>query len=361
MPAVTDAIYLNTAAFGLIPASVSGKAMELQAALAHNSSRHAEHWKMETLPEIRKTIAAFLAAQSEELALLPNFSFGINCVVQALKGTEKILLYRYDYPSLTEPFLINNFDVTWIDSEDGFNISMEEIAMLIEKNGINMIAISHVQWLSGFKIDLKELGRLCRQHGVLLIIDATQSAGALPIAMADLEVDVLIFSNYKWMNAGLGTGVMYMASSFLSGYPPVVGGHNSYILKHNQFKYEPSVHSYEPGHLNMTGLTILESAILAKQEHGLHAIADHNDRLTRYLLDGIAALPLQRIGPLSTENRCAILLLKDENGLGAWLNENRIITTLRNHTIRISMHYYNTQREVDVLIDCLKRFASQQQ
>jgi selenocysteine lyase/cysteine desulfurase len=131
------------------------------------------------------------------------------------------------------------------------------------------------------------------------------------------------------------------------------------MLKHAQSNYQPSLLSYEPGHLNMTGLTILEAAILAKQQQGLNAIEDHNTRLTRYLLDRIAGLPLQGIGPLSTQNRCSIYFLKDRNGLGAWLKENKIITTLRNDTIRISIHYYNTQDEVDALIDCLTRFPSQ--
>lgn len=357
MPGLTDYIYLNTAASGLIPESISRRAMELQAALAANSSMRAEHWKMEELPRIRKTIATFLGAQTENLALLPNFSFGINCVVQALKGTEKVLLYRHDYPSLTEPFLIDHFDITWIDSKDGFGIDLEEMATLIEKKGIDIVAISHVQWLSGFKINIKKLGSLCREHGVSFIVDATQSAGALPINMTDLEIDVLIFSNYKWMNAGYGTGVMYMASSFLTKYPPVVGGYSSYVFRNNQSKYEPSIYNYEPGHLNMIGLTILEAAILAKQEIGLQGIADHNDQLTRYLLHEIAALSLQWIGPLNTADRCSIFFLKDLDGLGAWLSTNRVIATLRNDTIRISMHYYNTQDEVGLLIDCLRRFS----
>src|SRR5690606_29437753 len=119
---------------------------------------------------------------------------------------------------------------------------------------------SHVQWLSGFKTDLQELSRFCREHDIWLIVDATQSLGAMPLNPVRLDIDVLISSNYKWMNAGFGSGVMYMCDDFFNEYTPKVGGNNSYTPVNGKMQYVPSVQSYEPGHPNMYGFSVLQAA-----------------------------------------------------------------------------------------------------
>jgi len=280
-----NAIYLNTAACGLIPEAAVQAGNSFNTALQINSSIRAADWKASEANRIRNTIAHFIGAPEQNVAMMPNFSFAINCLVQSLKGTERILLFRKDFPSLTDPFKINNFDITWIDTTDEFTISLEEINSLIETQKIDIVAISHVQWSSGLAMDLKELGALCKQHGVRLIIDGTQSLGAIPVNLSALPVDVFIASNYKWMNAGFGTGILYITDDFLKKYPPVVAGNNSYVLQNGQLTYRPSMRSYEPGHLNMSGLLLLEAAIQDKNNRGMEAIAAHTKKLTQLFLE----------------------------------------------------------------------------
>jgi len=350
-----DTVYLNTAACGLVSPKATAAGMHLYTQFAADSSVYAEQWKAEEENKIRDTLSAFLEAPAESIAMIPNFSFGMNCVVQSLKGTEKVLLYRQDYPSLTEPFIINHFDITWIDAaDDGFTINMETLAGLIAEKAIDLVAISHVQWLSGFKMDLEKLAAVCRKYDVILLIDGTQSLGAMPIRMAGSGIDVFIASNYKWMNAGFGTGIMYLTETFLKKYPPVVGGNNSYRMQAGKWMYAPSVHSYEPGHLNMFGFNVLAVAVRDKLGKGLDSIGQHNMQLTEYLLDSLDASTTTLIGPPSLENRSSIIFLQDKNGLGDWLRQHRIIVTHRNGNLRISMHYYNTQADIDALIQCIR-------
>jgi cysteine desulfurase / selenocysteine lyase len=341
-------IYLNTAACGLVMPETLVAANQLYSGFEHNSST------MSAEGRIRQTIADFLGAEARSIAMVPNFSWAWNGIVHSLKGSEKVLLYRRDYPSLLEPFRINHFDITWVDATDGFNIDVDAVKDAITNKRVDIVALSHVQWSSGYKADIKAIGELCKDNGVLFMVDATQSMGANELDIAQINVDVFAASNYKWMNAGFGTAVLYIADGFLEKYQPVVGGHNSYKMVDGLMQYTPSVQSYEPGHPNMYGLTVLESAIKHKMELGVANIQNHNYKLTEQFLMGIEHLPVNILGDYSMNHRTAIVLLKDEERLGDHIKKHNIVVTQRIGMLRVSMHYYNTAEHVQALVDCLK-------
>lgn len=345
--------YLNTAGCGLVSEGAQQAGFDLYQNFSNNSSASAEIWREQTSHQIRKTIAKFLNAPQTNIALLPNFSFGINAVVQSLQGNEKVLLYKRDYPSLIAPFLSGNFPVEWIDDEDGFFISLEKIENLLRNFHINIVAISHVQWLTGFKINLEKLQTICIKYNAMLIIDATQSLGATNINMQDQPVDVLIASNYKWMNAGFGSGILYMSDQFLKTYPPKISGHYNVTYLNGSWVHAASIQSFEPGHLNMQGFSILAKAIDEKNKIGLQNIVQQNAQLTQYVLDEIKNYPVKLMGESSIENRSSIIFLKDENGLSEWLHQHQIIVTPRNGEIRISFHFHNTKADANALLHCL--------
>lgn len=345
--------YLNTAGCGLINPEALAEGNKLYEAFTTNSSAASEDWRFNEDPRIRQLIAGFIGADANNVAMVPGFSWAINAVVQSLKVTERVLLYNGDYPSLIEPFRINNFPITWVDAPDGFHIDIDTVRTAITNRTVDVVAVSHVQWNSAYRIDLKEIGDLCRTHGVIFIVDATQSLGAHVIDLSKLNIDVFISSHYKWMNAGFGNGTLYISDAFLQQYPPVVGGHNSYHMVADKWMYIPSIKSYEPGSPNMHGFHILAAEIERKNVMGVAAIEAHNRRLTSLFLEGISTLNLSVIGPLDTARRGSFVLLRDENGLGARLKENGFVVTLRNGLVRISFHYYNTEEEVSKLVGAL--------
>ncbi|MGJ7030997.1 aminotransferase class V-fold PLP-dependent enzyme [Niabella hirudinis] len=347
--------YLNTAGCGLIPPSVSAAGTQLYQGFEQNSSAAAEHWRDVEVLQIKKNVAAFMGAAPGNIALVPNFSHALNSIVQALTGQEKILLYKKDFPSVYAPFVINNFNIVWIDDTDGFTIDLNQIASIIKKQQIDIIAISHVQWHSGFRLDLGDLCSICRQHQALSIIDATQSLGAMELQIPEIQPDVLIASNYKWMNAGFGNGILYMNDAFAQRYPAKINGFNSGTLRMTEtgFSFDRGIANYEPGSLNMLGFTLLNKAIEEKNKTGLAYIEAHNTGLAKLLLHHISGLPVTLVGPAAWENRCSILVLKDERGLHQRLTQNNIVTTGRNGMVRISIHYYNTEADIQMLVSCL--------
>ena len=348
--------YLNTAAAGLLSPGSLQSSNEFLDALTTNASARSEHWRFNEFPKMRETLAAFMDAPVTNVAFIPNFTFGLTCVVHSLRGDEKVLLYKNDFPSVIEPFRINSFDITWLEDEDGFMISVDKIKQVLTERKIDVFVFSHVQYATGYKADIYELAAFCRLNSILFIVDVTQSLGGVELSVSKLDADAVIGSNYKWMNAGFGTGVMYVSDNFLNKYTPKVAGFGSYTIKPDKMFYEPSARSFEPGHLNIPVLFILEAAMKEKMQKRMDSIEQHNRKLTKTLLDGIAKYPVKLIGDAGMENRSSIVIIKDENGLGAHMQKNNVVVTHRGGNLRMSMHFYNTEADIESFIACLDSF-----
>ena len=346
--------YLNTASCGLVDEQTRKAGDDFTAGLAVNGSYRSEQWRVTESPRIRETVANFLGTSPGNVAIVPNFSWAISAIAHSLPRSSRVMLYRNDYPSVLEPFRINGFTIQWIDAPDGFTLPVNEITEAIKNKAIDVLAISHVQYNSGYKIDIAAIGTLCRQHGVLFIVDATQTMGAVPLHMPSLDIDILIASNYKWMNAGFGTGILYMSDSFLAAHKPAINGNNGLMMIAGGWEYSPVILSYEPGHPNIYGQIVLEAAINQKLQKGMDNIAAHNMQLTTLLLEGLQSTRVTLLGPPDTQHRASIVLLKDENNLSGWLKENNIVVTHRAGMVRISIHYYNTQADIMHLVSVLK-------
>ena len=348
--------YLNTASAGLLSKQSLNALSSFYETMQVNASSCSEQWRFKEFPVMRETLAKFMDAPISNVAFIPNFSYALTAIVHSMHGNERVLLYKQDYPSLLDAFRLNNFEITWIDSQDGFEISADRIKGMLLDEKIDVLAISHVQWGSGFKIDVQDLSAFCRQHDIIFIVDATQSMGAVEISARNVDADAIIASSYKWMNAGFGSGVMYMADRFLDRYMPRIGGLGSYTMEGDKMFYEPSVRSFEPGHMNIAGLYMLDSAMREKMEKRLEKIEQHNQKLTQLLLDDLKQLPVKLLGAYDTTNRSSIVIIKDENGLGSFLKDNRVVVTHRGGNLRISAHFYTSELDIKRLVSCLKQF-----
>ncbi len=203
-----------------------------------------------------------------------------------------------------------------------------------------------------------DLGAFCQQNDVLFIVDGTQSLGAVPFSFKSSNVDVYIASNYKWMNTGFGTGILCIRQETIHKYPPKSGGFNSYRLLDNSWKYEPSINSYEPGHLNLAGLAMLHEAVKFKMEIGLEQIAAHNGQLMAKLLEGLKSTSHETVGTATIENRAGIVSIKGNEKLFQHLSDHSLVVRLWRDMIRVGIHFYNTEKDVDRLIGTLDNFKS---
>jgi len=323
--------------------------------LSVQGSRRAEYFLAEELPAIKRIISAFIDADENELALVPNFSFGLNAIIPSLHHHRNVLLFDDDYPSLTQPFLLNKFNISWVRQMDGFSFDLQEIEEIIANKSIDIAAVSHVQYQTGYCIDIQAISAICKRYNVLLIVDGTQSLGAMPFSFHKSEVDIFISSNYKWMNAGYGSGIMAVKQKFLEKHEPRIGGFASFVKKTDSWKYEPSILSYEPGHLNYGGLLVLEDAIGLKLKLGLQEIYEHNLSLARHLLLELKRLDLPVLGTYDLANRSSIICLPTSDKLVESLENDNVVFTVRNSSIRFGIHFYNTKEDINRVVGAISK------
>lgn len=348
-------IYLNTAATGLLsPASVSATAKFQEAALTDPSAAFMQ-WMAEGLPSLRQKVAELIHTSASRIAFTPNFSYGLLAVMQSLRPLKKVLLFEDDYPSVNLPFELGGFEVYRVNSPDGFSLPVSRIREVAEKEKIQVIALSHVQFLTGFTLDLAELGNYCREKDIVLLVDATQSMGAVDINFDLLQADVLISSSYKWLNGGHGSAVLCAKDSFIQRFPPRFAGFGSMNHTAEGWSYEPGVSSYEPGHLNVLGLLQLERAVEQRLLDGVPAVEKHNKALLRQLAHGLEGTPFKIRGGAGAGNLSTMLCFEAGKTVHDRLTKQSFSTTWRKGLIRVSPHFYNTEEEIKALVGALKK------
>lgn len=352
-PGIHDKIYLNTPACGLISSHTHEAIVEYHNQYLNGGSLVADDWIQKELDNTRDTVANFISAQHSQVALVPNFSFAYNALLDSL-GKKKVVVYERDYPSLLLPLILKGHKLTYLKDTSGFEIDYDHLFETLKKSEAEMLVISHVQYRTGFLLDLKVVGDYCHQNQIIFIVDATQSAGAYPLNFSELNVDALIWSNYKWMNAGFGNGVLCVKNSLLEQHSPTIGGFGSYELKYNEWSYSPSIKSFEPSHPNMPALCGLTSSIKEIMAHGVKSIREHNLKLTLSLIERLNEEGIKYYGNGKNDSFRNFIVLPAKTEQHQYFMSQKVITTFREGYIRLGFHKYNQSTDVDRLMDILK-------
>ena len=204
-PVVSQSIYANTATFGLMSESLIEWRQEHDLDYLIGGGT----MKIESLDLISRTkdvVGDFFECNRDDIALVPNFSFGLNTLLEGLDRSHRVLLLQDDYPSVSWPFETRGFRISTLRIEADLELKIKE---KIVKDKISVFALSLVQWLNGIKIDLNFLKELKKEFPDLLIIaDGTQFCGAHKFSFTDSGIDVFGASAYKWLLAGSGNGFM---------------------------------------------------------------------------------------------------------------------------------------------------------
>ena len=189
-----------------------------------------------------------------------------------------------------------------------------------------LVALIHASNVTGAIQPIAEIGAVCRERGAAFLVDAAQTIGHVPIDVQAVKVDLLAFPGHKGLLGPLGTGGLYLRP----GMEQVIdtsreGGTGSASERDTQPTHMPD--KYEPGSHNGPGIAGLAAGVQWILDRGVDAIHDHEQRLTRILLDGLRELPAVRVlGSREVEHRCGVVSIvidgMEPADLAAILEEN---------------------------------------
>ncbi|HAY89520.1 MAG TPA: hypothetical protein DCY51_08780 [Bacteroidetes bacterium] len=157
-----EGIYLNSPANGL--PSLANEAFVVAEVLKFREAPGAYllDFINHAVPAIKQQIAALIHCSASHVALIANFSIGLNLFVNSLPSKTKVLLIENDYPSLTMPFQTHDFEVVWTTFEEDHTLDLAKIEQTIKEHQPAFFAISHCQYLSGYLTDLEGIGAPAR-------------------------------------------------------------------------------------------------------------------------------------------------------------------------------------------------------
>ena len=352
-PVLANYTYLNTASSGLLPNTVKNWRAEHDQEFSEHASIFREPHK-DHIEQIRQTVAQFCGAHTDDVALVPNWSFGFNTLLEGFDSGLSCLLLRGDYPSINWPVENHGLECCYADID--YNLE-ENIKEVLASQKPDVFAFSMTQYISGITLSLEFLSEIKEQYpDMLLVADGTQYIGTRPFNFNKSPLDILGFSAYKWLMSGYGVGSMLIKQSAKDKLFPKTIGFNSASYLFSDREKAPFNKLLEPGHHDTLNFGSLMRSMQLLEKEGLNTIYKKTKELKNYAVTQLIALKM--IDPQIKDRieHGPILSLNSRPGLFKFLYDKGIICSERGDGIRISFHFYNKQKDLDVLIGALKEF-----
>jgi selenocysteine lyase/cysteine desulfurase len=347
-PILKKYTYLNTANHGLVSQDLVNYRNSLNEKLRDEASIFTNN-RYIFIDEVRRTVANFMDADPDGTAVTPNFSTGFNILINAVDQQSSFLLLEKDYPSLNGPIETRGFKKWYVAIDDQME---ENIRVVCEKESPNFFCFSMVQYISGIQMDLGFLKDLkSRFPSMIIIADATQYIGVEEFSFRKSGVDILIASCYKWLHAGDGNGFICIKKEVKE---QVFHQTLSLISPCNLKNADKSFISiFEPGHQDMIAFGSLQQSILKIQEMGWKKVADPVKQLSKIAKSAFEKRNLLTSVVCSRKNHSSIFNIKGDQVLYDKLVKNKILTSLRGDGIRVSFSYFNTEDDLNKLLEVL--------
>ncbi|MDG1780788.1 MAG: aminotransferase class V-fold PLP-dependent enzyme [Flavobacteriales bacterium] len=351
-------IYLNTAGTGKISKESVAYAQSYLNEMVELGSLAAVKWRTKLDLPIKERAAELLGTKPDQVALIPNTSYGLNTIAQRLRNEKKsVLVVEGDYPSIVLPWMLLGYDVKTLNAPKGI---VDESLLIdqIESQQYDIVVVSHVMWHSGYRSDIDAIGNCCASNNVISIVDATQSLGVIPINFDTSGIDVILSSSYKWLHAGFGIGLTAMSEKFFKAFPPEIGGYASFQEVDDEWAYKPSMKSYQPGSVGISASAMLFNSLGEIHLQGVDEIYRKSMKNAEHLVALLKKNGFSLLGRPSGASLSPIVCVESVSGLFDYLATNNVIVVERDGRIRFSVTHSTTTDELDQLDGLLSVFVT---
>lgn len=319
--------------------------------------------------KLREEFAKLIeVADPNQCAIIPSASYGLATVAKNLKAGkgDNIVLTEEQFPSNVyawyELAKDKGIKITTVPAPEGPNRGQQWNEHILDAitPQTKMVAIGHVHWADGTRYDLKAIRQRTKEVGAILVIDGTQSIGALPFSVKEFAPDAVIVAGYKWLMGPYSSGVAYYGDYFADGKPIEnnwmnrLESENFANLVNYQEAYQPGSIRYEMGEsANFILTPMLTEAIRQINEWGPENIQTYCGNLTNTYLQELQEMGFQVESPEYRGNHLFGIRLPEGTSLEAIkqrLTEQKIFVSYRGSSIRVAPHVYNTAKDMEALL-----------
>ena len=311
-------------------------------------------------------LGRLLNVAPDEIAFVGSASDGINQVCSAIdfRPGDNVVVNDLEFPSITLPWLRlkgRGLEVRVVHHRQ-WDMPLEALLDAIDGR-TRLVALSHVSYVTGLRHDIEALSARLRRTDALLLVDATQSLGVLPVPAS--VADFVVSSSYKWLLGTHGLGVLYWNRARTPNFEPAgIGWYSVDNLfapdRCERYTLKGDAGRFETGYVNFPAIYALARSVPYLSEIGIPGIAKHALALGDVLIRGMDALDLEVMSPRDPKDRGASVSFAHERaveiggelatcGIHVWAGDGRV---------RASTHLFNDETDVATFLAALAEVLS---
>ncbi|MGB1253007.1 MAG: aminotransferase class V-fold PLP-dependent enzyme [Candidatus Promineifilaceae bacterium] len=371
-PAANKSTYLNSASVALMYRGCQTAIDDWNTDLAENGTiNFNEHAEQTVFGDLHSAFARLLNATTDDIAVASSATEQLTTLAWAIMppAGSSVLTTGIVFPTTIYPFTRvarhTGATIRFVPGENGYT-DPQKLLDAIDEN-TSVVCLSHVEFGSGQRYNLRQFADACHANGALLIVDATQSAGAIPIDAPASGADVIISAGYKWLCGPFGASVMYVAPHLQRTLDPGIIGFRSnkdiWQLAVDQQDYPNTAQRFEFSTMAYGCAVGLAKSVHYLADVGVEKIQAHNLKLADRLLEGLDALGAQVVSPRNSAERSSIISAKfaniDSKQVAAHFNQANVIISPRRDLFRFSPHLYNSSDDINHALTELSTFLQQ--
>jgi len=355
-------------------------------AAAHRGAHQLAEEATEELESAREIVANFLGGAVDEIVFTKHSTEGLNLLAYSignspvgnrfhLKAGDEIVVSEMEHHANLIPWQQlakrTGAVVKWFEVTPDGRLDLSNIDEVIS-NRTKIVALTHQSNVLGTINPLNDLVKRAHEVGAIFILDACQSVPHMPVNVAALDIDFLVFSGHKAVGP-TGVGVLWGRANLLADLPPFLfGGSMIESVTMTEATWAPAPRKFEPGVPNMAQIVGLGAALNYLTSIGMQNIHNHEIEITRYALSKLQSIEeLRVLGPKEMDMRGgAVSFTVGEihpHDLGQFLDNSGIAVRTGHHcawpltrkmgvpaTTRASFYLYNTLDDIDDLVDGIR-------
>lgn len=375
-PVLKEVVYLDSTSTTQTPIPAVEAMVEYFYRYAGNHGRGAHRLAREATnryEDARETVARFLNSDPSKTILTKNTTEGINLIANSYpwEAGDHIVTTMLEHHSNLLPWLRlqkKGVKVTIVNPDIKGRVDISSIENAFTEK-TRLVAINHVSNVFGSVQDVKSITKLAHRYGMKVLVDGAQSAGHMPVSLKELNCDFFATAGHKGLLGPQGTGVLYIKEPDVLDSASVGGGTVSDVEGYT-YVLEPSPACFEAGTPNIPGVIGLGRAVEYVEEIGVSEIEGHEIKLSMEAAKRLSELehvevygPEDREGivPFNVKGLHAhdvALILDQTRKICVRSGHHCAIPTIRflnvDSTVRASFALYNTEEEVDILVNAVE-------